>query len=142
MDEKNLSTAPHAKARRRFTTEERHAILERYRASGLSQVRFAEVEGIALATLTCWLRKERDGGVKPEGAETPVEVGQLGSLVDPSQWAEVVSPDGLPHSRSGRGKRPPGTVSTPSLPKTNPSSSTIKPPGTAQRIRRDVGVHP
>ena len=102
MDEKNLSTAPHAKARPRFTTEERYAILERYRASGLSQVRFAEIEGIALATLTRWLRKERDGGVNPEGAETPVEVGRLGSLVDPSQWAEVVSPDGWRVRLSGR----------------------------------------
>jgi transposase-like protein len=94
MDEKTSSKELPANARRRFTTEQKGAILERYRASGLSQGVFASSEGIALATLTRWLRKERKAGKRVDAAESAVELGRLGLLGSRQEWAEVVRPDG------------------------------------------------
>lgn len=105
MDQKTSSTELPAKTRRRFTTEQKRAILERYRASGLSQGRFAKREGIALASLTRWLRKERNAGKRPDPAESTVELGRLGSLGSPQEWAEVVRPDGWRVRLLGRCER-------------------------------------
>ena len=39
--------------------ERRRGVLAQYHASGLTQTEFAKREGVALSTLTYWLRRER-----------------------------------------------------------------------------------
>jgi transposase-like protein len=90
MENESFSEKSPSRVRRRFTPRQKHAILERFRASGLSQGRFVRREGIALATLSRWLRKERN----EHSGDKAVEVGRLGSLEGSSEWAEVVRPDG------------------------------------------------
>lgn len=72
--------------RRRRSQAEIRKIVERYRASGQSQAAFGAASGVALSSLSYWLRKEREGGVG--GARiVPVELvdspGAMG-------WFEVV----------------------------------------------------
>ncbi len=56
-------------------------ILAQYRASGLTQRKFAKQEGVSLSTLTYWLRRERlerkiaDDGALVEVAEVPSSSG-------------------------------------------------------------------
>jgi hypothetical protein len=45
--------------RRHFTPEERQAVLERYRRSGLKQGPFSAGEGISKASLGKWLQEEK-----------------------------------------------------------------------------------
>ena len=89
-----------ARRRRRFSPEEKADILERFRASGLSQVKFAAKEGIAVGTLIRWLRDEREKQADQPGISA-VELGRLGSLGTPAAWAEVVRPDGWSVRLSG-----------------------------------------
>ncbi len=87
-----LQETPRPRIRRRFTREEKRAITERYRAGGLSQVKFAQSEGIAVVTLRRWLSQDEDyGGTNGSSA---VELGRLGHLGGSREWAEIVRPDG------------------------------------------------
>lgn len=45
--------------KKRSSKRERGGILSQYRASGLTQREFAEREGVAISTLSYWLRRER-----------------------------------------------------------------------------------
>lgn len=90
---RNTPNNPPVARRRRFTCQEKAAILDRYRASGLSQAKFATDEGIAVGTLIRWLRVERENEAD-RPANSAVELGRLGSFGAPPAWAEVVRPDG------------------------------------------------
>lgn len=77
---------------RRFTDEEKRAITERYRSGGLSQVKFAQNEGIAVVTLRRWLSQGDEYGRGKDSSA--VELGRLAHLGGGGEWAEVVRPDG------------------------------------------------
>jgi transposase-like protein len=61
--------------RRRYSEKERREMVEEYKASSMSQVRFASSRGISAATLQNWLRKfhKSKGGEQP-GKLLPVRV--------------------------------------------------------------------
>jgi transposase-like protein len=70
-----MKTNPTRRGWRRRTREERAAVIGRYRTSGQTQRAFCQKEGIAVATLTFWLRQAREpkaGG--PIGGGALVEV--------------------------------------------------------------------
>jgi transposase-like protein len=86
--ENKSPTATHP--RRRFTPEERRAILRRYHASGLKQAEFIAGEGISKATLGKWLQRE------PQPAKAKRQPPQFQEVLFPpsrSSWqVEIVSP--------------------------------------------------
>jgi len=58
--------------RRRFTPLRRATLLSQYRRSDLTQRAFVQMHGLSLATLTNWLRRERQSGVKiPKRKSSP-----------------------------------------------------------------------
>ena len=67
-----LEVAKHdGRGRRLAAAEERTKLLAAYHASGLTQVGFAEREGINRFTLATWLRNERVAAAKPAAPATP-----------------------------------------------------------------------
>ena len=83
-------------SRRRFSSAARSRLLARYERSGLTQRGFVQQHGLSLATLTKWLRQERQRATPPRkisSAFQPVDLS--GVLGAPSWTAEVVLPDGF-----------------------------------------------
>ena len=89
----NTSNSIPTRSRRSFTPQEREAILQRYRASGLKQDDFIAVEGISKATLGKWLQQQRRQAkakvqkprfqevlMKPTGSSWQLEI------VSPQNW--------------------------------------------------------
>jgi len=67
-----LEVAKHdGRGRRLAAAGEREKLLVAYHASGLTQVGFAEREGINRFTLATWLRKERLAAAKPAAGAAP-----------------------------------------------------------------------
>ncbi|HEV2210262.1 MAG TPA: hypothetical protein VG167_15905 [Verrucomicrobiae bacterium] len=89
-DAVNSSTAAR-RPRLSFTAEERQAVLERYRSSGLKQQEFIAGEGISKATLGKWLQRERrEARAK---VQKPRFQEMLVSAPTPMSWQlEIVSP--------------------------------------------------
>ena len=80
-------------ARNRFTPEQRHQIVQRYRQSGMTQAQFVIHEGISKAALGRWLLQERRGAkVKAPKARFQEVVlpgrsaGWMLELVSPQNW--------------------------------------------------------
>lgn len=91
ITEPNNSSTSTIAPRRAFTPEERKAILERYRRSGLKQQEFIEREGISKASLGKWLQRER------HQARAKIEKPRFRELLvpppTPLPWQmEIVSP--------------------------------------------------
>jgi hypothetical protein len=80
--------------------KDRSVIARRFYGSGLSRKAFADRQGIALSTLSYWLRQEkrRTGSVaviRPEVVFSELKV-SAASLGQESHWSvEVVSPAGM-----------------------------------------------
>lgn len=53
------------RGRKITTSEEREALLEAYRGSGMTQRAFADREGIKFCTFTSWLQGRRRAGERP-----------------------------------------------------------------------------
>jgi site-specific recombinase XerC len=78
-------------------------VLERFHRSGMTRRAFAEQEGVARATLSYWLTRERRGSLNTGSAKIVPAPGMLfgelklgRDLAADSSWAmEVVSPTGL-----------------------------------------------
>ena len=67
-----LEVAKHdGRGRRLAAAGERKKLLAAYRASGLTQARFAEREGINRFTFATWLRNERLAAAKPAAPAAP-----------------------------------------------------------------------
>jgi transposase-like protein len=82
-------------SRRRFTPAERVGLLAEYHRSQVTQREFVEQHDLSLATLTKWLRWERQGGKAPRRKRLPFAEVPLGQVLGTSRWvAEVVRPDG------------------------------------------------
>jgi hypothetical protein len=84
---------------RRFSVAEREGLLGEYHRSRLTQREFVEQHDLSLATLTKWLRWERQSAKascreKVSFAELPLASRMLSGL-GPTRWAaEIVRPDG------------------------------------------------
>ena len=82
------------RGRRLAAAGERNKLLAAYHASGLTQVGFAEREGINRFTLATWLRNERVAAAKPAAPAAPrfleVRVAPVAGFS-----LEVVMADGL-----------------------------------------------
>jgi len=78
--------------RRRFTAAERAGLLAEYRRSQLTQREFVERHDVSLATLTKWLRQEREHpGIVPP----PVSFAEIPLGWGVSRWAaEIVQREG------------------------------------------------
>jgi transposase-like protein len=82
-------------SRRRFAPAERAGLLAGYHRSGLSQRDFVAQHGLSLATLTKWLRQERDGVNAASRSPLPFAEVPLAQVVGTARWAaEVVRPEG------------------------------------------------
>lgn len=78
-------------SRTRFTDEEKKAIIQRCKESGLSKIKFAEQNGIKYYTLVSWFEKERsEGVVKQEKIFTQVAIPEQDGL-----FAEVKTETGV-----------------------------------------------
>jgi hypothetical protein len=70
-------------------------LLARYHGSQLTQREFVEQHDLSLATLTKWLRWEREGGKDPRRKRLPFAEMPLAQVLGTARWAaEVVRPDG------------------------------------------------
>jgi transposase-like protein len=93
INESNHSSTT-TSARRVFTPEERQAILERYRSSGLTQEQFIAGQGISKASLGKWLQRER-GTAKPrlqkprfqEVLVPPARLPWQLEIISPQNWS-------------------------------------------------------
>lgn len=70
-------------------------MLDAYRRSHLTQREFARQHGLSLATVTRWLRLERQVATAPRGKSAPFTELPLARVLGTTRWAaEVVRPDG------------------------------------------------
>ncbi len=79
------------KSYKRFTEEEKKAIVQRCKESGLSKSKFAEQSGIKYYTLISWFEKERN---EAEG-KTEKSFSQVVPPIENGLFAEVVTDQGL-----------------------------------------------
>jgi hypothetical protein len=90
MRSKSLSVS-----RRHFSPAERVGLLKKYHGSRLIQREFVEQHGLSLATLTKWLRWEREAVPAPRGKSVSFAEVPVVQVPGSSPWAvEVVRPDG------------------------------------------------
>ena len=81
--------------RRRYSPAKRLGLLARYHRSQLTQREFVEKHGLGLATLTKWLRLERESGKGACAKSTPFAEVPLAQALGTTRWAaEMVRPDG------------------------------------------------
>jgi transposase-like protein len=82
-------------SRRRFSPPERVRLLVAYHRSQLTQREFVVQHGLSLATLTKWLRDEREGATAPGRESVPFAEVPLTQVLGTARWAaEIVRPDG------------------------------------------------
>jgi transposase-like protein len=82
-------------SRRRFSATERASLLAEYRRSQLTQREFVEQHELSLATLTKWLRQEREHPGTPGPQQFSFAEIPLGSGLGAPRWAaELVYADG------------------------------------------------
>jgi len=60
--------------RRRWTRAKRAQVLQEYRASGLTQEKFAEQAGLRIGTLRAWIYKQPTAGGDAPGGFAPVRI--------------------------------------------------------------------
>ena len=83
-----------AVGRRRFSALERVGLLAAYHRSQLTQREFVVQHGLSLATLTKWLRQERENPALPPPQVSFAEL-PLGSGLGSPRWAaEIVQREG------------------------------------------------
>lgn len=80
---------------RRFSPAERVGLLAEYHRSHLTQREFVEQHKLSLATLTKWLRLERQGRKGPRRKNVPFAELPLAQVLGSGHWAaEMVGPGG------------------------------------------------
>lgn len=85
-------------SRRRFSPKVRDRLLHRYHRSGLTQREFVGRHALSLATLSSWLRQERQRGSNPawrQRGRPRFQSVDLSQMIGAPGWAaEVALPDG------------------------------------------------
>ncbi len=92
--------SPSGGHRRRISAEQRVDLLTRYEGSGLPQRDFAAREGVALSTLTYWLRRARTDPKRPAAA--PLRFGEVSLPATHSNGGAWIAEVSLPGGRTLR----------------------------------------
>lgn len=84
--------------RKRLNNEQKDKLIEAFEASGQTQRAFCHEQGIAIPTLSSWLRKRRFGGSTPAGFR-PVRLiggdsGTGGAVIRLADGTEIKLPTG------------------------------------------------
>ena len=80
--------------RRRRSRAEAGQLVAEYEASGLSQVEFCQKQGLSLATLARYRKRQAQGGAAPGNRWVTVEVSGASATLERSSGLAVVLPDG------------------------------------------------